>query len=89
MDQLVSTLQGQLPLFAVLGLIDIDEFAEESALPSELGNQLGTLLIGLLETEAVALIIAGQNLYDHAVIWFIGMMPGSSSALRAYSFTSS
>ena len=60
-DQLVSTLQGQLPLFAVLGLIDIDEFAEETALPSELGNQLGTLLIGLLETEAVALIIAGQT----------------------------
>ena len=61
MGQLVSTLQGQLPLFAVLGLIDVDKLAEESTLSSELGNQLSTLLIGLLETKAITLVIAGQT----------------------------
>ena len=59
--QLLGTLQSQLPLLAVLGLIDVDELAEESALTSELGYQRGTLLIGLLETEAVALVIARQT----------------------------
>ena len=48
--QFLGTLQGQLPLLAVLGLIYVDKFAEESALTAVLGNQLGTFFIGLCET---------------------------------------
>ena len=61
-DELVGALQRQFPLLAVLGLIDVDELAEESALTTVLGNELGALLIGILETEAVALIIAYEAL---------------------------
>ena len=61
MNQLFSTLQSQLPLLAVLGLVDVDELAEESSLTAVLGDELGTLLIGFLEAETVALVVAGET----------------------------
>ena len=61
-DKFVGTLQGQLPLLAVLGLINVDELAEESALAAVLGDELGALAVGLLEAEAVALVVARQAL---------------------------
>ena len=61
-DEFVGSLQGQLPLLAVLGLIYVDELAEESALAAVLGDELGALAVSLLEAEAVALVVAGQAL---------------------------
>ena len=61
-NQLLGALQGQLPLLAVLGLIDVDELSEESALATVLGYELGTLPVSLLEPQAVALVIARQAL---------------------------
>ena len=62
MDQLLCTLQSQFPLLAVLGLIDIDEFTKESSLSTILGNQPGTLLIGLLKAKTIMLVISRQAL---------------------------
>ena len=49
-------------MFAVLSLIDVDKFAEESALTTIFSNQHGTLPISFLEAQAVALIISGQTI---------------------------
>ena len=62
MDELVGALEGECPLFAVLGLIDVDELSEESTLSAMLGYELGAFLVGFLESEAVALVVAGQTL---------------------------
>ena len=59
-NELLGTLEGQLPLLAVLGLVDAQQLAEETALAAILRNQPFALHIGLLKAEAVALIIARQ-----------------------------
>ena len=60
--QLVRTLQGQLPLLAVLGLIDVDQLTEQSTLTAMLRHQLCTLLVSFLKTDTVAQVIAHQTL---------------------------
>ena len=60
-DQLVGALQGQVPLLAVLGQVDIDQLTKQSALSTVLRYQLGTLLVGLLEPQAVALVVTCQT----------------------------
>ena len=62
MYELLGALEGELPLLAVLGLIDVEQFPEESTLTAMLGNELCPLLVGLFEAEAVALVLAGQTL---------------------------
>ena len=61
-DEFLGALEGECPLLAVLGLIDVDELSAESALTAVLCDELGALLVGFLESEAVALVVACQTL---------------------------
>ena len=60
-NEFVGSLQGQLPLLAVLGQINVDKFAKQTALTTVFRYQLGAFLISLLKAEAIALVIACQT----------------------------